>query len=149
MAAPALAESVVRAWARLERAHRAAHGAVERRLREADLPPLAWYDVLLELERAKETGLRPFELQKAMLFAQYNLSRLIDRMAANGYVTRTASEEDGRGQMLTITQAGRTMRRKIWPVYAAAIEDAVGTHLTTAEAHTLGDLLGHLYKSDP
>lgn len=138
-------ESVVRTWTRLARAHRAALTTVEGRLKEADLPPLAWYDVLLELERAGEPGLRPFELQKAMLFTQYNLSRLIDRLEAQGYVARTASEDDGRGQVLAITAKGRAVRRKIWPVYAAAIEAAVGTHLSPSEARALADLLEKLY----
>ena len=57
---------VVRAWARLERARRAALGTVEARLKLAGLPALEWYDVLLELERAGEAGLRPFELQEAI-----------------------------------------------------------------------------------
>ncbi|MDI1283290.1 MAG: MarR family winged helix-turn-helix transcriptional regulator [Reyranella sp.] len=143
MAVPS--ESVVRAWTRLERAHRAALTTVESRLKEAGFPPLAWYDVLLELESAGERRLRPFELQKAMLFTQYNLSRLIDRLEAQGYIVRTASEDDGRGQMLAITAKGRAVRRKIWPVYAAAIEAAVGTHLSPFEARTLADLLEKLY----
>jgi DNA-binding MarR family transcriptional regulator len=138
-------EPVVRAWVRLERAHRAAQATVEARLKQAGLPALAWYDVLLELERAGPAGLRPFELQKAMLFAQYNLSRLVDRLAAAGYVARAASETDGRGQVLTITKAGRAMRRRIWPVYAAAIEEAIGRRLSTQDAARLGDLLGRLY----
>jgi DNA-binding MarR family transcriptional regulator len=138
-------ESAVRAWTRLERAHRAALTTVEGRLKEAGFPPLAWYDVLLELERAGEPGLRPFELQKAMLFAQYNLSRLIDRLETQGYVARTASEDDGRGQVLAITAKGRVMRRKIWPTYSAAIEAAVGTHLSPSEARTLAVLLEKLY----
>lgn len=151
MAAPTSvpSEPVVRAWARLERAHRAAQTTVEARLKAAGLPPLAWYDALLELERAGADGLRPFELQREMLFAQYNLSRLIDRLAAAGYVARTASAEDGRGQVLTLTREGRTLRRRMWPVYAAAIEDAVGRHLSTAEATTLADLLGRLYSQAP
>jgi len=138
-------DSVIRAWARLERAHRAAHSTVEARLKTAGLPPLAWYDALLELERADPRGLRPFELQKEMLFAQYNLSRLVDRLEAAGHVARTASEEDGRGQILTITKSGRAMRRRMWPVYSAAIAAAVGRHLSEAEAVTLGELLGRLY----
>ena len=146
MTAPS--DSVVRAWTRLERAHRAALATVESRLKAAGLPPLAWYDVLLELERAGEAGLRPFELQKAMLLAQYNLSRLIDRLDARGYVVRTASEQDGRGQVLAITATGRAMRRKIWPVYAAAIEAAVGARLSEREARALGDLLERLYVPD-
>jgi DNA-binding MarR family transcriptional regulator len=138
-------DSAVRAWVRLERAHRAAQSAVEARLKKAGLPPLAWYDALLELERAGAAGLRPFELQKEMLFAQYNLSRLVDRLEAAGCVARSASEADARGQILTITKAGRALRRQMWPVYATAIEDAVGRRLSEAEAGMLGDLLGRLY----
>jgi DNA-binding MarR family transcriptional regulator len=138
-------DATVGAWVRLERAHRAAQSAVEARLRKAGLPPLAWYDALLELERADPAGLRPFELQKAMLFAQYNLSRLIDRLEAAGHVLRSASEEDGRGQVLTVTRSGRALRRRMWPVYAAAIEAAVGRHLSETDATTLGELLGRLY----
>ena len=142
---PAPSEPVVRAWVRLERAHRAAQGTVEARLKEAGLPALAWYDVLLELERAGASGLRPFELQKAILFAQYNLSRLVDRLEAAGHVAKQVSEDDGRGQLLTITNSGRAMRRRIWPVYAAAIEEAVGRYLSERDATALGDLLGKLY----
>jgi DNA-binding MarR family transcriptional regulator len=140
-------ETVTRAWARLERAHRAALATVETRLKEAGQPDLAWYDVLLELERAGSGGLRPFELQKAMLFKQYNLSRLLDRLKAAGYVTARESEEDRRGLVLGITKAGRSARRRMWPVYAAAIEDAVGRHLSEHEARLLGELLGKLYAS--
>lgn len=142
---PAPSDSVIRAWARLERAHRATQSTVETRLKRAGLPALAWYDALLELERADSRGLRPFELQKEMLFAQYNLSRLVDRLEAAGHVARSASEEDGRGQILTITKSGRALRRRMWPVYSAAIAAAVGSHLSEAEATTLGELLGRLY----
>lgn len=144
---PAPPDSVIRAWARLERAHRAAQSTVEARLKKAGLPPLAWYDALLELERVGPAGLRPFELQKEMLFAQYNLSRLVDRLEAAGYIARSASEEDGRGQRLTLTESGRAIRRRMWPVYADAIAAAVGSRLSESEAATLGDLLGRLYAS--
>jgi DNA-binding MarR family transcriptional regulator len=145
MNAPSPSDAVIRAWARLERAHRTAQSTVEARLKKAGLPPLVWYDALLELERADPAGVRPFELQKEMLFAQYNLSRLVDRLEAAGHVARAASEEDGRGQVLTITKSGRALRRRMWPVYAAAIEAVIGSHLSETEASTLGDLLGRLY----
>ncbi len=138
-------EPAIRAWARLERAHRAAVGTVEARLAKAGLPDLAWYDVLLELERAGKDGLRSFQLQAALLFQQYNLSRLVDRLAAAGHVAKTPSAEDGRGLVLTITRSGRALRRRMWPVYAAAIEEAVGRHFSDTEARQLGDLLGRLY----
>ena len=55
-------KQAVLAWARLLKAERLALARVEAALKQAGLPPLAWYDVLLELERAGETGMRPFEL---------------------------------------------------------------------------------------
>lgn len=141
-------DPAVRAWVRLERAHRAALGTVEARLAAAGLPALAWYDVLLELERAGKPGLRSFQLQAAMLFQQYNLSRLVDRMAAAGLVAKTPSAEDGRGLVLTLTTAGRALRRRMWPVYAAAIEGAVGRQFSDAEAQSLATLLGRIYGAE-
>ncbi len=135
---------MVNAWTRLVRAQRAAQAAIERRLKAADVPPLAWYDVLLELERAGETGLRPFELERRMLLAQYNLSRLIERMLHAGYVGREACEDDGRGHVLVIAPAGKAVRRRIWSVYGPAIQAAIGEHLSEAEVERLGSLLGVL-----
>lgn len=137
-------ETVVRAWARLLRAQRGGLSAVESALTRAGLPPLVWYDVLLELERAGDAGLRPFELERAMLLPQYGVSRLIDKIEAAGHAARRPCGDDGRGQIVAITSAGRGLRRRMWPVYAAAIGEVVGARLSPAEAATLGDLLGKL-----
>ena len=73
-------DAAVKAWIRLMRARETVLGAIERDLKAADCPPLAWYDVLLELVRAPQGRLRPFEIEKETLLAQYNLSRLLDRL---------------------------------------------------------------------
>ncbi|MBV1694552.1 MAG: MarR family winged helix-turn-helix transcriptional regulator [Hyphomicrobiales bacterium] len=142
-------ETVIRAWARLMRAQQLALSAVERDLKTAGLPPLVWYDVLLEVERAGSAGLRPFELEQAMLLAQYNLSRLVDRIERAGYVERRICEDDGRGHLVVITDQGKAMRRKMWPVYARGIEAAMGRHLSTKQAEVLDDVLGTLIERQP
>ena len=139
---PKPSEAAVLAWSRLVRAHNAALGTVEKALKAEGLPPLEWYDVLLELERAGP--LRPRDLQGRLLLAQYNLSRLLDRMAAAGTVEKQACAEDGRGQLVAITEAGRALRHRMWPIYADAIEAAVGIKLRGDEAGTLADLLQRL-----
>jgi DNA-binding MarR family transcriptional regulator len=141
-------QTVVRAWARLMKAQQLALASIERALKAAGLPPLDWYDVLLEVERAGDNGLRPFGLERSMLLAQYNLSRLVDRIERAGYVERRVCQEDGRGQLIVITAAGRAIRRKMWPVYAKAIESAVGQHLTGKEAEALDGLLGKLIEKN-
>lgn len=140
-------DAVIRAWARLIRAQRVALSEVEAALKRQELPPLAWYDALLELERAGEAGMRPFALERELLLPQYGLSRLLERIEQAGYVQRRPCDEDGRGQVVVITAAGIAMRRRMWPVYAAAVQEAVGDHLTNREARQLADLLGKLIES--
>ncbi|MEK9722487.1 MAG: MarR family winged helix-turn-helix transcriptional regulator [Rhodospirillaceae bacterium] len=132
------------AWTRLLRAQRVALAKVEGALKDAGLPPLAWCDVLLELERAKPGALRPFELQNRLLLAQYNLSRLVARIAKAGYLEQRPCDDDGRGQELVLTPAGRAARRRMWAVYGPAIQAAVGDRLTAREAEVLATLLGKL-----
>jgi DNA-binding MarR family transcriptional regulator len=108
------------------------------------LPPLAWYDVLLELERAGKPGLRPFELQDALLLAQYNLSRLLDRLERRTYVERRECQQDGRGQVAVITEAGRDVRKRMWPIYATAIKAAFADHLNARQITSLDSILGAL-----
>jgi DNA-binding MarR family transcriptional regulator len=136
-------EAVVRAWARLTKAQRQALVSIEQALGAARLPSLAWYDVLLELERAGGS-LRPTELEREMLLAQYNLSRLIDRMEKAGYVERRTLREDRRGQTIVITSAGKALRRRMWSVYGPAIQAAIGDRLSPKQIDTLSALLGAL-----
>ena len=137
-------EAVVDAWIALMRAQQTTLLKIERAFREAKLPPHAWYDVLWELDRAGADGLRPFELERQMLIAQSNISRLIDRLVEHGYVERKPVEEDGRGQRVVITAAGREMRKRMWPVYARAISDAIGQRVSEREAANLSGLLSRL-----
>jgi DNA-binding MarR family transcriptional regulator len=139
-------DAVVRAWARLIRAQQAVLAAVEAELKAAGFPPLGWYDVLLELTR-KDAGLRPFALEQELLLAQYNLSRLLDRLEKAGYIERRPCPDDGRGQVVAISAAGRALVKRMWPTYRAAIARHVGSKLSEDEAARLAALLGKLTES--
>jgi DNA-binding MarR family transcriptional regulator len=145
MTGPIPSAAVVSAWARLMRAQRIALQKVEADLKSANLPPLGWYDALLELKRAGAPGIRPVELERRLLLAQHNVSRLIDRLESAGHVERRACDEDGRGQKLLLTTQGLDLLERMWPVYRRAIQDHVGSKLDTdANASALADLLGRL-----
>ncbi len=138
-----MADEHVAAWVRLVRARDRVMQRIEADLKKAGLPPLAWYDVLLELSRT-DGGLRPYRLQAEMLMPQYNMSRLLDRMEKSGYVVRRTTAEDRRGQIVEATGAGHALRKKMWPVYRAALEREVANRLSQREAAMLGELLGKL-----
>jgi len=133
----------ISAWARLVRARGIALAMVERALKGSGFPPLAWYDVLLELERARQP-MRPGTLQSNLLLAQYNLSRLLDRMAARGLIERRSDAADARVRLVAVTPVGRQLRRRMWPVYAEALQRAVGDRLNADERRALVDLLGKI-----
>jgi DNA-binding MarR family transcriptional regulator len=134
----------VNAWARLIRAQTKILDAVEGDLKSAGFPPLAWYDVLLELRRADGEGTRPMELEKQLLLAQHNVSRLIDRMDAKNLIKKKRAASDGRGQLVEMTEAGRDLLRKMWPVYRRAIQRHMGSKLDASETELLAELLGKL-----
>lgn len=122
------------AWVSLVRGHQGVLGRIETALQSADLPPLSWYDVLLELSRSRETGVRAFELESRLLLPQYGLSRLLDRIEKAGYIERRVCEDDRRGKLLFITQSGEDIRQRMWPIYQKAILDILGKKLSKKEA---------------
>jgi DNA-binding MarR family transcriptional regulator len=137
-------DPAVKAWTRLVRAHARVFSGIEADLKAAGCPPLAWYDVLLELSRAEKGRLRPFEIEKETLLAQYNLSRLLDRLEKEGLIARAPHEDDARGQWVVITEKGRAAQARTWKVYARAIQEHVGERLDDKAAAQLADLLARL-----
>ena len=133
--------AVIKAWGRLIRAERIVVGRIEAELKRAGFPSLHWYDVLLELKRGPEGRLTPREIEEAGLFEQYNLSRLLDRMEAEGLVRRIPYPGDKRRQLVEITEAGKALQERMWGVYGAALNRFIGAKLTDKEAGQLAALL--------
>jgi DNA-binding MarR family transcriptional regulator len=135
-------DKVLQVWVRLIRARDKIVRNVEATLKAKDFPPIAWYDVLLELSREGGRKLRPVELEKELLVAQYNLSRLLDRLEAAGLIERTACQGDGRGQMIALTPEGRAMQKRMWPIVRDAVEEHVAAKLSEKDVEQLAKLLG-------
>lgn len=136
------------AWAKLLTYHALAVEEIERRLAQADLPPLAWYDALWALERSEGARLRISEFERWMVISRSNITRLVDRLEAAGHVRREAAAEDGRGAFAVLSASGRRLRARMWAVYGAAIDEFFTARLTDAERAQLdaafGKLLGAL-----
>jgi DNA-binding MarR family transcriptional regulator len=140
--------AVVEAWASLVRTERALLDKVEEALKDQRLPPLDWYHALHEIERAPRGVLRQTGVQDCTQLAQYNVCRLVDRLQREGLVERHQCQIDGRNNVLAITAKGRALRRAMWPVYAAAIEQHFGAHLSQAEAEQLARLLSKVLRPE-
>jgi DNA-binding MarR family transcriptional regulator len=138
------AEAAILAWARLIRVEQALLAHVEADLKAAELPPLVWYDALLELVREPNGRLRHRDLHRRMLLAKYNLSRLLDRMEADGLVSREPVVGDGRGEYVRVTAEGRDTQRRMWPVYRRTIATRFSARLGSADVAELLRILDKL-----
>lgn len=95
----------------------------------------------LEGWRTRPDGLRPYQLQERMLLAQYNLSRLTERLENAGYIEREDCADDGRGQILKINRAGRKLVKEMWPIYRQAIDARFAGRLDEGEIRGLSNVL--------
>ena len=129
------------AWAVLLTAHATLTEKIEAALAGAELPPLAWYDVLWELEKAEGGKLRMHELARRIVLSRSNLTRLADRLEHAKLIAREDTPHDRRGYHCVITRAGLAMRKKMWPVYKTEIERLFSRHITAEEARTIGEAL--------
>ena len=135
------------AWAVLLAAHATLVEKIEAALARATLPPLAWYDVLWELEKAEGGKLRMHELARRVVLSRSNLTRLADRLEDARLVAREDTPHDRRGYHCVVTPAGLAMRKKMWPVYRAEIERLFSRHITLEEARVIGDALARAVKA--
>ncbi len=132
------------AWILLIRAQQVLLSQVETALKEAGLPPLSWYDVLLELDRDPDSGLRQYEIGERVLLNKHNLSRLIDRLESDGLVKRRACDVDGRGNIVKITGNGAQLKQEMWPVYAKTIQELIAEPLSATQVRCLAEIMSTL-----
>jgi DNA-binding MarR family transcriptional regulator len=102
------------------------------------------YSALAYLDLAGPPGrLRMSALTRLMhpRYSQPGLSRLVQRMEADGLVRREPDPSDGRAVVLVMTPSGRSRYRRAHEVYDAALEKHFAAHLTDEESARLSDAL--------
>ena len=128
-------------WFSFVRSHRALIREIERRLAKADLPPYAWYDALWGVESGENGTRRMHELADALVIERYNLTRLVDRLEHEGLVTRARSSDDGRAAYVTITNAGRALRKRMWKIYEATVNELFLPQFDSKAQRTMSEAL--------
>jgi DNA-binding MarR family transcriptional regulator len=135
------------AWRALLRGQALLLEQVERDLAEADLPPLGWYDVLTELNKAPGGRMRIHELANAVILSRSGLSRLLDRIESAGLLRREPCKDDRRGAFAAITPAGKRMLDRMWPLYERRLAEHFNPQLEAADARALVSAMDAVAKS--
>ena len=119
-----------------------AHASLMRRFNAQDVWEdfsMKEYDVLYTLSKCA-TPVRLSELNRHVLLSQPALSRMVERLADRGLVSRSADPRDGRGVGLSLTEEGRAVQRRIGRRHARSVAQAMLTGLTPAELRQLEEL---------
>jgi len=132
------------AWAALIATHAALVDRLSEELEDERDLPLAWYEVLLFLNRAQDGRLRMGELAGSLLLTPSGVTRLVDRMEAKGLIQRQRCPSDRRGWLAVITPAGRSRLKAAAPVHLRGVEEHFGSHLSNEEADIVASALGRV-----
>lgn len=125
-------------WRAFLRAHSHVVQALEADLLAGGYPPLAMYDVLVQLVEAPGRRLRMTELAGAVLLSRSGMSRLVDRMQTQGYVVREPSPGDARGVYAVATDEGVAALRAASRTHLSGVSEHVVDRLSPDELSALG-----------
>ena len=139
---PRVPEPHLSAWRALLNAHSNLVAEIEAALADAGLPPLGWYDVLWALRRAPKRRRRMSELAAELTLSRGGMTKLVDRLEAEGLLRREPDAADGRGAHAVLTGEGNAMLRRMWRVYGRALQESFVPSLSAAEAATVAAALG-------
>lgn len=133
----------LRVWRDFLQAHAVVTRVLERELTEDRDLPLTWYDVLVHLDEA-DGRLRMQDLAERVVFSRSGVTRLVDRMATAGLVTRERCPEDRRGMFAVITPVGRRRLRDATTVHLRGVRDHFTAPLSEADVRALRGALGRV-----
>jgi DNA-binding MarR family transcriptional regulator len=98
------------------------------------------FDVLAQLGQAGGE-LRMSELAARAYSSRSGMTRRIDRLMDEGLVLRVNSDADGRGVVVTLTEAGVARLAQATPVHLGKVRELFVAKLTDAELSTLAGAL--------
>jgi len=135
-----LAPHELAAWRGLLEVHARVTQQLDAEMRAAHGLSVSAYEVLMFLADAPDHRMRMSDIADRVLLSRSGCTRLVDRLAEQGYVTRCAASSDGRGLYAQLTDPG------LEKVTAARVTHLEGVHrafldrLTTTDQIALGDI---------
>ncbi len=103
------------------------------------------YDALFNLSLAPGRTLRIRDLNEEVLLTQPSISRLVDRLAQRGLVTKCIDPHDGRGTLVSMTDEGYALFRSAAKIHAKSIVGRMRDNLEPDELSELARLTRKLH----
>jgi DNA-binding MarR family transcriptional regulator len=126
-----------KAWRSLEQTHAAVSGRLQDALAAAELPPLAWFEMLAAIAAAEGERMKMGELAEALVITRGGLTKLVDRLVKAALIERTFCDTDRRVSYATLLPAGAELLEEMVPVVSGELELAFAARLTERQADDL------------
>ena len=102
------------------------------------------YEALLHLSQADENAMRRVDLAERLMLTPSGVTRLLDGLERDGWVTKGSCESDARVTYAVLTDAGRERLEAAARSHLAQVRTLFEERLSHDELATLADLLGRL-----
>jgi DNA-binding MarR family transcriptional regulator len=132
------------AWGGLLRSHATLTRAMNAQLVVEHGLTLSDYDVLVHLANAPERRMRRVDLANSVLLTASGITRLLDRLEAEGWVCKESCKSDARVTWAVLTDAGHEKLVEAAQTHHADIARLFTDRLSAEELDALGCLLGRL-----
>ncbi|MGL4173540.1 MAG: MarR family winged helix-turn-helix transcriptional regulator [Actinomycetota bacterium] len=149
MSSRRLTSEQLQTWRAFLRAHATIATQLETDLRVKHQMPLGYYDVLVHLVEAPKRRLRMTDLADAALISRSGLTRLVDRMVRDGFVTREPNPDDARGVFAVVTDNGYRALKAATPSHLRGVTEYFIDRLTATQLKTFGNLCNRLAEAAP
>jgi DNA-binding MarR family transcriptional regulator len=113
-------------WSDLEAQHAKVREALEHALQREHQLTLSEYEVLKRLNDSPKGNRRIQELAEEIHLSQSALSRLVQRLEDDGYVSRAMCDHDRRGVYACVTDDGRKAHAKAQPTHVSVLAETLG-----------------------
>ena len=127
-------------WRRYRDANQLLELAMERQLQRDASMSQSDYSVLVSLSEGSEQGLRARELGAALGWDRSRVSHQVRRMEGRGLVSKGECPEDGRGTVVTLTEAGAQAIAAVAPKHVEKVRELFIDELTPEEVGMLTDI---------
>lgn len=111
------------------------------------------YTTIMHLSEAPNRELRMADLANATDLSASRMTRLVDNLQSRGFVTKTASASDARGNVARLTPRGMAKLKEAWPVHLASVQglvfECMDTDTVSAVARGLAQVAEHLEDTWP
>jgi DNA-binding MarR family transcriptional regulator len=139
-----LDEREMAAWHALIRSHARVVRRLEAELESEQGLSLQAYEVLAHLSESPDRRARMSDLAALVVLSPSGLTRLVDKLVAEGLVARVRCAGDARVVYARLTDKGFDRLREAYPVHLRGVREHLIDHLSPAQLRAIAEALGPL-----